>query len=155
MNEKNPVFENRIKSETEWTIRTSKDFERFWFFFRSGVKWRTDEQNAISQKKAESDYFRSSKIIQGYTDPFIPNHSILLETRVSEFEKLIISKYIWGEGKASNSYIFNVRFWKQRYWWWMLEKKWVGDKFEVLVRNSVVLDTNIRHLWTPAGFHIS
>ena len=51
------------------------------------MKCRTDEQNAISQKKAESDYFRSSKIIQGYTDPFIRNHSILLVTRVSDFEK--------------------------------------------------------------------
>ena len=86
------------KSDKVRNILDNWDFERFLkdskfeifrkIIFWSGVKCRTDEQNAISQKKAESDYFRSSKIIQGYTDPFIPNHSILLVSRVSEFQKI-------------------------------------------------------------------
>ena len=152
---------NPSTGETNWTVKPrferkksgfrksdkvrnwmdNSNFERFrkiLIFFRSGVKWRTDEQNAISQKKAESDYFRSSKIIQGYTDPFIPNHSILLGTRVSEFEKLIISKYILGEGKASNFYSLKFTF----------ENNDIGDG--CWRRNELV--TSLRCWWEIRSF---
>ena len=42
-------------------------------------------------------------------------------------------------------------FWLHRCWWRMLEEKYVGDKFEMLVTVFAVFDTNILYLLTLAS----